>query len=90
MLKTKNLEAYMSGGVEKHMNGTFTIYGYIDNVKSGEEIGRHKCTYSDYTLGEARAKFKRELADIVKLCEEYKVFSNSDWIIFDYPHKAMF
>lgn len=90
MLKTKNLEAYMSGGVEKHINGTFTIYGYIDNVKSGEEIGRHKCTYSDYKLGEARAKFKRELADIVKLCEEYKVFTNSDWIIFDYPHKAMF
>ena len=89
-MKTKNLEAYLSGGVEKHLNGTFTIYGYIDNRKNGEEIGRHKCTYQEYTIKEARQRFKSELIDIMDLCEEYNIFNNDDWIEFDYPHKATF
>jgi len=89
-MKTKNLEAYLSGGVEKHANGTFTIYGYIDNVQSGDEIGRHKCTYQGYTIKEARQLFKIELEDIMQLCEENNVLNNDEWISFDYPHKANF
>jgi hypothetical protein len=89
-MKTKNIEAHLNGGVEKHLNGTFTIYGYIDNLKSGRMIGRHKCTYDGYTIGEARQRFKSELQDIMELCEENKIFNNDRWIEFDYPHKANF
>ena len=89
-MKTKNLEAYLSGGIEKHIDGSFTIYGYIDNLESGEEIGRHRCRYMDYSIKEARERFKIELKDILDLCEEYKIFSNDEWITFDYPHKAAF
>ena len=89
-MRSKNLEGYLSGGVEKHLNGTFTIYGYIDNLKSGEEIGRHKCTYDGYTIGEARQRFKSELKDIIELCEENKIFNSECWIEFDYSHKANF
>ena len=89
-MRSKNLEGYLSGGVEKHLNGTFTIYGYIDNLKSGEEIGRHKCTYDGYTIGEARQRFKSELEDIIEWCEENKIFNSDGWIEFDYSHKANF
>jgi len=89
-MKTKNLEAYLSGGIEKHIDGSFTIYGYIDNLESGEEIGRHRCSYMDYSIKEARKRFKIELKDILDLCEEYKIFNNDDWVEFDYPHKATF
>tara|TARA_B100000131_G_C18012891_1_gene571258 strand:+ start:543 stop:815 length:273 start_codon:yes stop_codon:yes gene_type:complete len=88
MLKTKNLEARLSGGIAQHHNGTFTLYGYIDNIKSKEELGMHKCTYQGYTIKDAITKFKIELKDILELCEEDSIFTNDDWLTFNFPHKA--
>ena len=87
-MKTKNLEAYLSGGVEKHTDGTFTMFGSIDN-KQGKEVAYHKCKYQGYTLAEARAKFKIELSDILEMLEDEKIFTHDEWLVFDYPHKSM-
>mgnify|MGYP003119790602 CR=1 FL=1 len=87
-MNTKNLKAYLSCGVEKHLNGTFTMFGYIDN-KQGQEVASHKCIYQGYTLAEARAKFKTELVDILEMLEDEKIFTHDEWLIFDYPHKSI-
>jgi len=41
----------ISGGVERHHNGSFTMFGSIE----GDQF---KQTYFDYTLAEARKIFK--------------------------------
>jgi len=78
-MKTKNLEEYLSGGVEKHSDGSFTIFGYIDN-KDGEEVARHKTRYFDYSIGDARRMFKIDLEDLAKLLEENNILTNDSWI----------
>lgn len=41
----------ISSGVERHYNGSFTMFGRIEG-------DMFKQTYYDYTLGEARKMFK--------------------------------
>lgn len=71
----------LSGGMEKHTDGSFTVYGYIEN-KEGEEVARHKCRYMDYTIAEARARLKEELKQIVEELEEYKIYTHKQWLEF--------
>ena len=80
-MNTKNLTSYLSGGVEKHTDGSFTIYGYIDN-KDGEEVAMHKMRYFDYSIGDARRMFKIDLEDLTKLLEENNILTNESWIRF--------
>jgi len=49
---TKNIE--IRSGIEKHNNGSFTMYGSI----LGEAF---KQTYYDYSLAEARKLFKKAI-----------------------------
>jgi glutamate 5-kinase len=86
-MRTKNLKVCLHGGVEKHFDGSFTMYAHIEN-KDDEEVGTHHVRYMDYTLSQAKQRFKSELEDLLELLEEYEVFTNDDWIIFDYPHKV--
>ena len=53
----------ISGGVERHYNGSFTMFGRIEG-------DMFKQTYYDYTLGEARKMFKTA---IIKESEKYFV-----------------
>jgi len=78
-MKTKNLESYLTGGVEKHSDGSFTIYGYIDN-KDGEEVAMHKMRYYDYPISDARKMFKIDLEDLTTLLEENNILTNDSWI----------
>ena len=48
----KNIQ--INGGVERHYNGSFTMYGSI----CGETF---KQTYYDYSLAEARRLFKKAI-----------------------------
>jgi len=57
----KNIQ--LRGGVEKHRNGSFTMYGEI----CGETF---KQTYYDYSLSEARRLFKTA---IIKESQKYFV-----------------
>tara|TARA_R110002153_G_scaffold16357_1_gene58135 strand:- start:1325 stop:1522 length:198 start_codon:yes stop_codon:yes gene_type:complete len=51
-MKTMNKPSIeISGGVERHYNGSFTMFGSIEG-------DMFKQTYYDYTLGEARKLFK--------------------------------
>ena len=87
-MKTKNLKIYLSSGVRKNFDGSFTLYAYIEN-KAGEEIGTHHVKYTGYTLSQARQKFKSELKNLQELLEKYKIFTNDKWIIFDYPNNVV-
>ena len=74
-----NLTSYLSGGVEKHADGSFTIYGYIEN-KNGNEVAMHKMTYYGYTIGRARKMFKIDLNDLAELLEENNILTNDSYI----------
>ena len=77
----KNLSYYLSGGMDKHTDGSFTVYGYIEN-KEGEEVATHKCRYMDYSIKEAKARFKQELQQITEELEEYKILTHQQWLEF--------
>ena len=82
-----NLTSYLSGGVEKHNDGSFTIYGYIEN-KNGDEVAMHKHTYHGYHLGQARKMFKIDLNDLAELLEENNILTNDAYI--RYGHTIWF
>ena len=82
-----NLTSYLSGGVEKHNNGSFTIYGYIEN-KNGDEVAMHKHTYHGYHLGQARKMFKIDLNDLTELLEQNNILTNDAYI--RYGHTVWF
>ena len=46
-MKHNKLIYYTAGGVEKHFDGSFTLYGYVEN-KNQEEIARYKMRYINY------------------------------------------
>ncbi len=82
-MSKKNLTSYLSGGVEKHTDGSFTIYGYIEN-KNGNEVTMHKMTYYGYPIGQARKMFKIDLNDLAELLEENNILTNDSYI--EYGH----
>lgn len=86
-MNTKNLKICLHGGVEKHSDGSFTMYAHIEN-NNKDDIGTHHVRYMGYTLSQARQRFKNELNDLLELLEKNKIFTNDDWIIFDYPCKV--
>ena len=53
----KILNYYLHGGVEKHYDGSFTIYGTIEAIT--EEL--FKIRYYDYSFKEARKLFKEAI-----------------------------
>ena len=67
--------------MDKHTDGSFTVYGYIEN-KEGEEVATHKCRYMDYSIKEARARLKQELQQIAEELEEYKILTHQQWLEF--------
>ena len=78
-MSKKNLTSYLSGGVEKHTDGSFTIYGYIEN-KSGDEVAMHKIRYCGYPISHARKMFKIDLNDLKELLEENNILTNDSYI----------
>ena len=49
-MNTKNLKICLHGGVEKHSDGSFTMYAHIEN-NNEDEIGTHHVRYMGlYTL----------------------------------------
>jgi len=80
-MSNKNLTSYLSGGVEKHTDGSFTIYGYIEN-KNGDEVAMHKIRYFDYPISDARKMFKIDLNDLRTLLEENNILTNDAYIRF--------
>jgi len=86
-MNKKNLTSYLSGGVEKHTDGSFTIYGYIEN-KSGDEVAMHKIRYCGYPINRARKMFKIDLNDLKELLEENNILTNDSYI--RYGHTIWF
>ena len=80
-MSNKSLISYLSGGVEKHNDGSFTIYGYIEN-KNGDEVAMHKIRYFDYPISDARKMFKIDLNDLTTLLEENNILTNDAYIRF--------
>ena len=62
---------YKHGGVERHHNGSFTMYGTVEGIT--DELV--KMTYFDYTFENARKHFKEHLK---KKAEEVSMFINQD------------
>ena len=80
-MSDKNLTSYLSGGIEKHTDGSFTIYGYIEN-KNGDEVAMHKIRYFDYPISDAIKMFKIDLNDLTTLLEENNILTNDAYIRF--------
>ena len=40
-MKNNELFFYRSSGIEKHNDGSFTLFGYVEN-KNEEEVARYK------------------------------------------------
>jgi hypothetical protein len=80
-MSNKSLTSYLSGGIEKHTDGSFTIYGYIEN-KNGDEVAMHKIRYFDYPISDARKMFKIDLNDLRTLLEENNILTNDAYIRF--------
>ena len=69
------LNFYQTGGVERHPDGSFQVFGYIQNETTGEDIARHKVKYFDYSLKDARRKHQQELKAITEVFKDLKIFS---------------
>tara|TARA_R100001510_G_C7504546_1_gene106819 strand:- start:248 stop:535 length:288 start_codon:yes stop_codon:yes gene_type:complete len=69
------LNFYQTGGVERHPDGSFSVFGYIQNETTGEDIARHKVKYFDYSLKDARRKHQQELKAITEVFKDLKIFS---------------
>ena len=73
------LNVYQAGGVEKHPDGSFTIFGYIENQTKGLDIARHKVRYFDFSLKDARKKHLRELKDIQQEFRKLNIMTAEDF-----------
>jgi hypothetical protein len=55
----------LSGGVEKHYDGSFTIFGTYYNKAIGSEVLYHKRFY-EYDMRQARQIAKNDLINLTK------------------------
>ena len=78
-MKNKKLNWYTSGGVEKHYDGSFTIFGYIEN-NDEEEVMSYKMRYMDYDFKEALDKFKIDLKDYVELLKDNNIYTHEAYL----------
>ena len=78
-MKNKKLNWYTAGGVEKHHDGSFTLFGYIEN-NNKEEIMSYKMRYMDYDFKTALDKFKGDLKDYVKLLEDNNIYTHEAYL----------
>jgi hypothetical protein len=83
------LRYYRSGGVEKHSDGSFTLFGYIENKKTGEDVAGYKMRYMGYSLKEAKEMFKSNLEFLVEDLERLEIFDSYIFRInlFEYPNR---
>jgi hypothetical protein len=56
----KNNNYHLHGGVEKHSDGSFTIYGSYYDYSIGSDVLYHKRFY-DFDISEARKITKEQL-----------------------------
>ena len=81
------LSYYRSGGVEKHSDGSFTLFGYIENKKSGEDVAGYKMRYMGYSLKNAKEMFKSDLEFLVEDLERLEIFDSHTFktCLFEQP-----
>ena len=81
------LSYYRSGGVEKHSDGSFTLFGYIENKKTGEDVAGYKMRYIGYSLKNAKEMFKSDLEFLIEDLERLEIFDAAIFstYLFEYP-----
>ena len=81
------LNYYTTGGVEKHFDGSFTLVGYVENKKTGEDVAGHKMRYMGYSLKDAKEMFKSNLEFLVEDLERLEIFDAYIFRanLFEYP-----
>jgi len=81
------LNYYRAGGVEKHSDSSFTLFGYIENKKTGEDVAGHKMRYMGYSLKDAKNMFESNLEFLVEDLERLEIFDSHTFKtnLFEYP-----
>ena len=82
-MKNNELFFYRSSGIEKHNDGSFTLFGYVEN-KNEEEVARYKMRYIDYNVEQAIRKFQIDLKEFAELLEENNILTNEAYL--NYKH----
>ena len=82
-MKNTRLIYYRSGGIEKHTDGSFTLFGYVEN-KNEEEVARYKMRYMDYNVDQALTKFKIDLKEFAELLEENNILTNEAYLNYEH------
>ena len=82
-MKNNKLIYYRGGGIEKHNDGSFTLFGYVEN-KNEEEVARYKMRYIDYNVDQAITKFKIDLKEFAELLEENNILTSEAYL--NYRH----
>ena len=78
-MENKKLNWYTAGGVEKHHDGSFTLFGYIEN-NNEEQVMSYKMRYMDYDFKTALNKFKGDLKDYVELLEDNNIYTHEAYL----------
>lgn len=83
------LNHYRAGGVEKHSDGSFTLFGYIENKETGEDVAGHKMRYMGYSFKDAKEMFQSNLEVLTEDLERLEIFDSYIFRInlFEYPNK---
>ena len=81
------LNYYSAGGVEKHSDSSFTLFGYIENKKTGEDVAGHKMRYIGYSLEDAKNMFESNLEFLAEDLERLEMFDSAIFstYLLEYP-----
>jgi hypothetical protein len=81
------LNHYTTGGVEKHSDSSFTLFGYIENKETGEDVAGHKMRYMGYSLKNAKEMFKSNLEFLAEDLERLEIFDSHTFktCLFEQP-----
>ena len=81
------LNHYRAGGVEKHSDGSFTLFGYIENKETGEDVAGHKMRYMGYSFKDAKEMFQSNLEVLTEDLERLEMFDAAIFstYLLEYP-----